>query len=228
MVSLVPSVTETLLAWGLTPVACTRFCEQPDLPHVGGTKDPDVDAIVALAPDLVVMCVEENRREDAGALAAAGLVTASLSVDSVQDVAPALQMLAGLVGVDPAVVAAVDAGPAPPDAPRAFVPIWKRPWMTLSGGTYGSSLLAAAGVANVFADAPDRYPTVTLDEARARHPDVVLAPSEPYPFGERHVPLLEEVAPVALVDGQDLFWWGSRTPAALARLRAQAPGWRGA
>ena len=228
VVSLVPSVTETLLAWGLTPVACTRFCEQPDLPHVGGTKNPDVDAIVALAPDLVVMCVEENRREDAGALAAAGLVTASLSVDSVQDVAPALQMLAGLVGVDPAVVAVVDAGPAPADAPRAFVPIWKRPWMTLSGGTYGSSLLAAAGVANVFADAPDRYPTVTLDEARARHPDVVLAPSEPFPFGERHGPLLEEVAPVALVDGQDLFWWGSRTPAALARLGAQAPGWRGA
>jgi ABC-type Fe3+-hydroxamate transport system substrate-binding protein len=228
VVSLVPSVTETLLAWGVTPVACTRFCEQPDLSHVGGTKDPDVDAIVALAPDLVVMCVEENRREDAAALSAAGLVTASLSVDSVHDVAPALQMLAGLVGVDPAVVAAVDAGAAPPDALRAFVPIWKRPWMTLSGGTYGSSLLAAAGVANVFADARDRYPTVTLEEARARQPDVVLAPSEPYPFGERHVPLLEEVAPVALVDGQDLFWWGSRTPAALARLRAQAPGWRGA
>jgi ABC-type Fe3+-hydroxamate transport system substrate-binding protein len=228
VVSLVPSVTETLLAWGVTPVACTRFCEQPDLPHVGGTKDPDVDAIVALAPDLVVMCVEENRREDAAALSAAGLVTASLSVDSVHDVAPALQMLAGLVGVDPAVVAAVDAGAAPPHALRAFVPIWKRPWMTLSGGTYGSSLLAAAGVANVFADARDRYPTVTLEEARARQPDVVLAPSEPYPFGERHVPLLEEVAPVALVDGQDLFWWGSRTPAALARLRAQAPGWRGA
>ena len=72
-----------------------------------------MDAIVALAPDLVVMCVEENRREDAAALSAAGLVTASLSVDSVHDVAPALQMLAGLVGVDPAVVAAVDAGPAP-------------------------------------------------------------------------------------------------------------------
>ena len=78
VVSLVPSVTETLLAWGVTPVACTRFCEQPDLPHVGGTKDPDVDAIVALAPDLVVMCVEENRWEDAAALSAAGLVTASL------------------------------------------------------------------------------------------------------------------------------------------------------
>jgi ABC-type Fe3+-hydroxamate transport system substrate-binding protein len=222
VVSLVPSVTETLLAWGVTPVACTRFCEQPDLPHVGGTKDPDVAAIAALQPDLVVMCVEENRREDADALADAGVTVASLSIDAVADVAPALRMLAGLVGVDGEATAIAEPLGGPP-APRlsAFVPIWKRPWMTLSGGTYGSSLLAAAGVANVFADAGERYPTVTLEEAAARRPDVVLAPSEPYPFRERHVPLLAEVAPVVLVDGQDLFWWGVRTPAALDRLRQQ-------
>jgi ABC-type Fe3+-hydroxamate transport system substrate-binding protein len=229
IVSLVPSVTETLLAWGITPVACTRFCEQPDLPHVGGTKDPDVAAIVDLAPDLVVMCVEENRREDADALADAGVVTASLSIDGLGDLADALRMLAGLleVGDAPAVeegVAAVEqvaAGPPPEARLRAFVPIWKRPWMTLSGGTYGSSLLAALGVANVFADAGDRYPTVSLDDVRERAPDVVLAPSEPYPFADRHVPLFADVAPVVLVDGQDLFWWGARTPAAASRLRAQ-------
>jgi ABC-type Fe3+-hydroxamate transport system substrate-binding protein len=226
VVSLVPSVTETLLAWGVTPAACTRFCEQPDLPHVGGTKDPDVTAIVDLAPDLVVMCVEENRREDADALADAGVATASLSIDGVADVAPALRMLAALVGAEVDVPDLAVPPPGPPVA-RAFVPIWKRPWMSLAGGTYGSSLLAALGVANVFADADagpgggDRYPTVTLDEARARRPDVVLAPSEPYPFAERHVPLLAEVAPVVLVDGQDLFWWGVRTPAALDRLRAR-------
>jgi ABC-type Fe3+-hydroxamate transport system substrate-binding protein len=227
VVSLVPSVTETLLAWGVMPVACTRFCEQPDLPHVGGTKDPDVPAIVALAPDLVVMCVEENRREDADALAGAGVATASLSIDGVADVPDALRMLGALVGTPAAAaadLAALDvlvAAPPPRARLRAFVPIWKRPWMTLSGGTYGSSLLAAVGVANVFADAADRYPTVTLDEARERRPDVVLAPSEPYPFAERHVPLFADVAPVVLVDGQDLFWWGARTPAAAGRLRAQ-------
>src|SRR4029453_12977103 len=92
-VSLVPSVTETLIAWGVPPVACTRFCEQPDLPHVGGTKNPDVEAIVALAPDVVVMCVEENRREDAEALERAGLAVVSLSIDSVADVAPAMRSL---------------------------------------------------------------------------------------------------------------------------------------
>lgn len=224
VVSLVPSVTETLAAWGLPPVACTRFCERPDLPHVGGTKNPDVARIVELAPDLVVMCEEENRREDADALARSGVVTAALSIDTVGDVAPALRMLAGLVGVEPDAVEDLPAS-QPPGGDggrlRAFVPIWKRPWMTLSGGTYGSSLLAAVGVDNVFAEAPDRYPTVTLDEARERRPDVVLAPSEPYPFRERHVPLLEEVAPVVLVDGQDLFWWGVRTPAALARIARQ-------
>jgi ABC-type Fe3+-hydroxamate transport system substrate-binding protein len=222
VVSLVPSVTETLLAWGVTPVACTRFCEQPHLPHVGGTKDPDVAAIVELRPDLVVMCVEENRREDADALAEAGVATAALSIDGVADVAPALRMLAGLVGVDPERVEESDAEPSPvPGRVRAFVPVWKRPWMSLAGGTYGSSLLAAIGVDNVFADAAERYPTVTLEEARARRPDVVLAPSEPYPFRERHVEQLEQVAPVVLVDGQDLFWWGVRTPAAMARLRRQ-------
>jgi ABC-type Fe3+-hydroxamate transport system substrate-binding protein len=224
VVSLVPSVTETLLAWGVTPVACTRFCEQPDLPHVGGTKDPDVAAIVDLRPDLVVLCVEENRREDADALTQAGIVTAALSIDGVADVAPALRSLAALVGVDPGGVEEIDetATGAPADGRlRAFIPIWKRPWMSLAGGTYGSSLLAAIGVDNVFADADDRYPTVTLEEARARRPDVVLAPSEPYPFRERHVPLLDEVAPVVLVDGQDLFWWGVRTPAAAERLRHQ-------
>jgi ABC-type Fe3+-hydroxamate transport system substrate-binding protein len=231
VVSLVPSITETLLAWGVTPVACTRFCEQPDLPHVGGTKNPDVAAIVDLAPDLVVMCVEENRREDADALADAGLVTAALSIDGVGDVAAALRMLAGLVDLPaPAAADAEDAAAAvdsialaaPPEVRlRAFVPIWKRPWMSLAGATYGSSLLASIGVANVFADAGERYPTVTLDEVRERRADVVLAPSEPYPFAERHVPLFEDVAPVVLVDGQDLFWWGVRTPAAAARLRDQ-------
>jgi hypothetical protein len=134
----------------------------------------------------------------------------------VADVGPALAMLAGLVGVPAPPVEALP--PEPEPATRAFVPIWKRPWMTLSGDTYGSSLLASIGVANVFADAAERYPTVTLDEVRAREPDVVLAPSEPYPFAERHVPLFDGVAPVVLVDGQDLFWWGARTPAARERL----------
>jgi ABC-type Fe3+-hydroxamate transport system substrate-binding protein len=219
VVSLVPSLTETLLAWGVVPVGVTRFCERPELPAVGGTKDPDVAAVVALEPDLVVVNDEENRREDFDALVAAGLDVHAVPVRSVADVAPALAALRHRLGLPPL--------PAPPPRPpdpapttRAFVPVWRRPWVALGGDTYGSSVLAALGVANVFGDAAERYPSTTLEAAAATRPDVVLAPSEPYPFRERHRAELVAVAPVVLVDGQDLFWWGARTPAAIGRLEA--------
>jgi ABC-type Fe3+-hydroxamate transport system substrate-binding protein len=236
IVSLVPSVTETLLDWGIRPVAVTRFCEQPGFPTVGGTKDPDVRAIVALEPDLVVVNDEENRREDADALTAAGVPLHVTAVRSVADVPPFLAALAAAVGLDPP-------PPFPPLAPvgaqsapwadtnegtgrrrrrrRAFVPIWRRPWMTMNADTYGSSVLDAIGVDNVYADDANRYPTIELHDAAARQPEVVLAPSEPYPFRARHVAELQTVAAdVRLVDGRDLFWWGTRTAGALQRLAA--------
>ena len=230
VVSLLPSVTETLRAWHLDPVACTRFCEQPDLPHVGGTKDPDLEAIVALRPDLVVVDEEENRREDADALVAAGVEVFVTAVRAVADVEPTLARLAAALGADPPDLwrgSSTDPGKFPSNVRAAgagiaaFVPIWRRPWMTINGDTYGSSLLEAVGVANVYAGDPDRYPTVAdLDDVRRRRPDRVLAPSEPYPFAERHRAELETVAPATFVDGQDLFWWGARTPAAIERLRS--------
>ncbi len=220
VVSLVPSATETLATWGVEPVGVTRFCERPDLPAVGGTKDPDLGAIVALAPDLVVVCREENRREDAEALVAAGVDLFVLDIDGVDDVAPGLGARAARVGLAGGVpLGAPDRG-AVPVTRRAFVPIWRRPWMSLSGSCYGASVLAHLGITTVFADHTDRYPEVTLEAAAAAAPDLVVAPSEPYPFGERHRAELERVAPVVLVDGQDLFWWGVRTPAALDRLAA--------
>ena len=215
IVSLVPSATETLLAWGIEPVAVTRFCEQPSLRHVGGTKDPDVAAIVALAPDLVVVNDDENRLEDHDALVAAGLEVHVLRIASVGDVEPELQALASRVGVEPPLI---DLPPPRSPTITVFVPIWKRPWLTIGGYTSGSWVLAHIGATKLFADADDRFPATTLEEAAARHPDVVLAPSEPYPFAERHRAQLAAVAPVVLVDGQDLFWWGARTPAALRRL----------
>jgi len=219
VVSLVPSVTETLAVWGVTPVACTRFCERPDLPHVGGTKDPDLQMIVALAPDLVVMDEEENRRPDHDALVAAGSAVLALAVRSLADVGPALVTLAGRLGVEPPADQDLG-GPVLRRAVRAYVPIWRRPWMALGEPTYGSSLLAALGMVNVAAGL-GAYPPLGPDEAARLHPDVVVAPDEPYPFGPRHVLELAAAAPVRLVDGKDLFWWGARTPSALARLAAR-------
>lgn len=228
VVSLVPSVTESLLSWGVTPVAVTRFCEQPHLPAVGGTKDPDVERIISLRPDLVVMCEEENRREDHDVLRAAGVRTLVLDPRTVEGAVAEIARLAKVLELpsSPNVVPALPARPDPLGV-TAFVPIWRRPWMSLGSDTYGSAVLDWLGVANVVAGSADRYPEVDLDAVRAMAPDVVLAPTEPYPFKDRHLDELSFVAPAALVDGQDLFWWGVRTPAALGRLHrgiAQAVG----
>ncbi len=218
VVSLVPSVTETLLHWGIKPVGVTRFCEQPSMRAFGGTKDPDVAGILALAPDLVVLNDEENRKEDHDAFVAANQRVLVLRITSLADVEPAMGQLAAACGCELPVMPLL-----PPNLPhrlRAFVPIWRRPWMTFNGATYGSSLLNRLGVRNVFADAPDRYHSVTVEDIAAQRPDVILAPTEPYPFAERHAAELAEISPMVLVDGQDLFWWGSRTPTALVRLGA--------
>jgi ABC-type Fe3+-hydroxamate transport system substrate-binding protein len=231
VVSLVPSVTETLLAWGVEPVSVTRFCEQPGLRTVGGTKDPDVDAIVGLAPDLVVVNEEENRLEDAEQLRSAGVALHVTKVHSVADVAPCLTALASAVGLSEVPLLAQREHLSALQTLQAhrrrengasrtaFVPVWRRPWMTLNGDTYGSSVLDALGLLNAYADDPERYPTVTPEDVAARRIDVVVAPSEPYPFGPRHVGELRAFGPdVRLVDGKDLFWWGVRTPGALERL----------
>ena len=224
VVSLVPSVTETLLAWGITPVACTDYCEQPQLHHIGGTKNPRVADIIDLAPDVVVVCDEENRREDADALVAGGLRIHDCSPRTIHDVTPALQAMAVAVGATP--TGDLWGSPVPEVAPlglRAFVPIWRRPWMTIGTDTFGASLLAELGVEVIAVPGAEpgvRYPTVDLDAVVAARPDVVLAPSEPYTFKPEHLVELSVVAPVVEIDGQDLFWWGVRTPAAVQRLHA--------
>jgi ABC-type Fe3+-hydroxamate transport system substrate-binding protein len=215
VVSLVPSVTETLLAWGIRPVACTRFCEQPGLATVGGTKNPDLDAITRLAPDLVVMDEEENRREAYETLRARGLDVLALAVRGLADVDPAMARLAERTGAD---WVPLGIGGTPASAViEAFVPIWRRPYMALGAPTYGTSVLALLSVGNVAAGLGP-YPTVTLEQMRAAGARLVLVPSEPYSWRENHLRELSAVGSVVPIDGKDLFWWGARTPGALERL----------
>jgi ABC-type Fe3+-hydroxamate transport system substrate-binding protein len=225
VVSLVPSATETLVALGVTPVACTRFCDLPGVRTVGGTKNVDADAVTEVAPDLVVVNDEENRIEDAHALRARGLVLHSMSPRSVLDVGGAVAQLAAAVGVP--VPAPFDEWPEwvartrVPERIRAFVPIWRRPWMSLASDTYGSSLLAHCGIGNVCGSTTDRYPEVALADIARLEPALVLLPSEPYAFAPRHAEEVQAALPgvdTIFTDGRDLFWWGIRTPDAVARL----------
>ena len=100
-----------------------------------------------------------------------------------------------------------------------FYPIWREPYMTIGRDTYVHDMLGVCGGANVFADRPARYPTVTLDELVARRPAVILLPDEPFRFRQSHVADCAACqARVHLVDGKPFSWHGPRIAEALRSI----------
>ncbi|MSQ61852.1 MAG: ABC transporter substrate-binding protein [Dehalococcoidia bacterium] len=242
IISLVPSITEALIALGggERVAGATRYCTEPAealaaVPRIGGTKDPDIAAILALRPDLVIVNMEENRREDAEALRAAGVPIMITYPRSVRGTGHLLRELATALGdasaADPFIAemeaelrsAAASAGPRP----RVLCLIWRRPYMSIGADTYAGDLIAVAGGVNVFAGRDGRYPTLSVEDIVSTDPEVVLLPDEPYPFAAKHRAELEAL-PIAaarngrimLCDGKDVTWHGVRTAGALRRVRA--------
>jgi len=255
IVSLVPSDTYSVVALGAGErlVGRTTYCEHGDgVATVGGTKDVDVDAVLALAPQLVIANQEENTRKVLEALAERAPVLVSLPRRVDQGISH-LARLARILGVvqKPAAKELIRRGYALTTAAstslRAFIPVWMDPLMTMNADTFGSDVLARIGVGNVFGDrlrlyplAADlgkskpedasgrdvRYPRVTLEEVQKRAPDLVVLPDEPHAFSAGDEAVFAEALPSAKimrVSGKDLFWYGAWTIDALDRLRAQFP-----
>ncbi len=253
IVSLVPSDTHSVIALGAGDrlVGRTTYCEHGDgVATVGGTKDVDVDAVLALAPHLVIANQEENTRKPLEALAERVPILVSLPRRVDQGISH-LARLARILGVteEPAVRDLVRRGyelPKPvPITQRAFVPIWMDPLMTINAETFGSDVLARIGIENVFGDrarlyplaadlgksAPQdaagrdvRYPRITRDEMKQRGADLIILPDEPHAFSAEDEASLRETLPsarVVRVSGKDLFWYGAWTIDALPRLTAQ-------
>jgi ABC-type Fe3+-hydroxamate transport system substrate-binding protein len=235
VVSIVPSLTEAVAATapGLL-VGVTDWCTHPadladagaDVRRVRGTKNPDVDAIVALAPDLVVANQEENRLPDLDALRAAGVPVHVTDVRTVEGAFASLTRMLATCGLSrpswlDEAEAAWRALPEPGVRRRAVVPIWRRPWMAVGRDTFTGAVLARLGVDNVLADAAERYPRI--DPADLPPHDLVVLPDEPYLFTSGDGPEAFS-APSVLVSGRLLTWYGpslteaARTlPAALTR-----------
>ncbi|MEU2181731.1 helical backbone metal receptor [Streptomyces thermolilacinus] len=234
VVSLVPSLTEAVAVTAPGAlVGRTDWCTHPeglDAPRIGGTKNPDVAAIVALRPDLVVANEEENRPDDLAALRAAGLDVLVTEIRGLEQALRELDRVLRACGVPsrPRWLDEAEAAWAAlaPDGPprRAVVPVWRRPWMVLGRDTFAGDLLARLGVANVYADHPERYPRVPLEELRAAGADLVVLPDEPYRFTADDGPEAFDGLPAALVDGRYLTWYGpslARAPEVLGQaLRA--------
>jgi ABC-type Fe3+-hydroxamate transport system substrate-binding protein len=101
---------------------------------------------------------------------------------------------------------------------RVFCPIWRKPWMTFNADTYADNMLWCCGGENILRLRADRYFTVTLEEVAALAPEVVVLPSEPYPFTTKHYVHLKPLADTPAsraghlycVDGMALCWYGPR------------------
>ncbi|MDN3267693.1 helical backbone metal receptor [Streptomyces sp. MA15] len=234
VVSLVPSLTEAVAvsAPGAL-VAATDWCTHPaglDVVRVGGTKNPAVDRITALAPDLVIANEEENRPPDLDALRAAGLDVLVTRVRTLPQAFTELDGVLSACGVrsrpgwlDEA-EAAWEAPPVSDGHRTAIVPVWRRPWMVLGRDTFAGDLLARLGVRTLYADHAERYPRVPLDDLRAARPDLVVLPDEPYRFTADDGPEAFPGLPCALLSGRHLTWYGpslAEAPEVLGRaLRA--------
>lgn len=241
IVSLVPSITELVCELGLAGqlVGRTGFCIHPRetvrrIRKVGGTKDVDLDKLRALRPTHVILNIDENRKEDARALAEfvpSLIVTHPLSpLDN-----PALfRLIGGIFGREREAEAlcgrfnvayeALRSVTTAFPSERVLYLIWRNPWMTVSPDTYVSRMLALVNWQTVPAGSAERYPEIDLDGAARDEARTVLLSTEPFMFREKHLaemralPALREKK-IALIDGEMTSWYGSRAIKGLAYLR---------
>lgn len=218
VVSIVPSLTEAVAESAPELlVGATEWCTHPadlDVPRLRGTKNPDVDAIVALEPDLVLANQEENRLPDLDALRVAGVpvyVTDIRTLDGEHGAFDSLSRMLTACGVDepPWLVEARAAWAAveePEQRRRAVVPIWRKPWMAVGRDTFTGAVLARLGIDNVLADDPERYPRFAPG-ALPPH-DLVVLPDEPYLFTPDDGPEAFPGSRSVLVSGRLLTWYG--------------------
>lgn len=232
VVSLVPSLTEAVAGTRREAlVGATDWCTHPadlQVARVRGTKNPDRSAVAALAPELVLAVQEENRELDVRRLREAGVPVWVGVVESVDQALDVLERLFGQVlawGVPDWLARARELwGPAGGSVPRprarVAVPIWRDPWMVVGSATFTGDLLARAGLANVFADHPDRYPSVAVEDVDGAGADVVLLPDEPYEFTADDGPEAFARTPTRLVSGRLLTWYGPAMEEAWDHLAA--------
>lgn len=255
IVSLVPSVTESLFAFGAGArlVGVTDYCIHPadgvaTKARIGGTKNPRLEQILGLEPDLVIANAEENMKRDVDALEERGVPVFVMFPQTVSAAIADLRTLAQLVStkdsdaiIQPIEASAVGRAYACP-RPRVFVAIWRDPWMTVNGSTFISDLIETCGGENIFRERErlyplsadlgltpsrivhgqdTRYPRVGMEEIAQNNPEIIILPDEPYRFTENDADHLRAVLPTARVhciDGTLVSWHGVRLGRAIETL----------
>lgn len=234
IVSLVPSLTELLFDVGLGDQISgrTRFCVHPadkieGVPIIGGTKNPRIDKIKEIGPDLIISNKEENRKKDIDELKS---MTEILLTDiaSIEDALITIYDIGKRCGAEKRADSLIrdirmelDRIPDEPKQRVAYF-IWREPWMTVGRDTYIHSVLKNWNLENVY-DEQVRYPKTSFGELQQKNPELILLSSEPYPFKKKHQEEIQEACPqarVLLVDGEWFSWYGSRMLPSFKKLNS--------
>lgn len=222
IVSLVPSITETLFDFRLTKhevIGRTKFCIHPrnlvaEVPIIGGTKNIHIDKILALKPDLIIANKEENEKLQVGELAKTCRVWVT-DISTMKDNenflwemgmvlkkrATAEQFIHQMKTIFPEFKINKKR--------KVAYLIWQNPMMSIGGDTFINTILEEIGFENILKH-KKRYPQISLEEIRDA--DYLFLSSEPFPFSEKHVLGFQERLPntkVILVDGEAFSWFGT-------------------
>lgn len=232
IVSLVPSLTELLIDLGLANliVGRTKFCIHPstevnEIPVIGGTKNPSLDIIRSLHPDLILANKEENRKEDIEELQELADVIVT-NISTIDEAICAISLLGKRLQKQEdaeTLIVNIKNSLRLPSYTLINVAyfIWKDPWMTIGADTYIHDVMKRFGLCNIYND-QTRYPHINIDDLETRDPQLILLSSEPFPFKEKHISDLQNKLPnstIQLVDGEWFSWYGSRMLPAFKQLK---------
>lgn len=246
IISLVPSITETLVFCDVQVVGRSRFCIHPanqvkEIPKVGGTKDIDWEKVKRYRPDLIVLDKEENTLEMA---TSCPFDIIALHITSVENVGRELKKLAlriansqlekiafrwQIAAKKPITKRTLENIPGviqwwnkPTDQTKVEYLIWRDPWMAIGKNTFIQSMLIHCGLGYALTEHQDKYPEIELTNIN-NEDTLLLFSSEPYPFERHRQELLSLDFSCALIDGEKYSWYGIRSLCFLESLPVPLP-----
>ncbi|WHF53094.1 helical backbone metal receptor [Chryseobacterium gotjawalense] len=222
IISLVPSITETLFDFGLTAdevIGRTKFCIHPldlvrNVEIIGGTKNLNIEKIKSLKPDLIIANKEENEKLQVEELMKDFKVWVT-DIETLEDNQDFISELGKLLNKE---ISAQDFNQKinsvfndiKVSSPKkiAYL-IWKNPYMSVGSDTFINEVLQKSGFENLFKNRK-RYPEISMEELKEA--DLIFLSSEPFPFQQKHIDELQKQMPtkeIILVDGEAFSWFGT-------------------
>ena len=236
IVSLICSITETLFELGLEKriTGRTNYCIRPDpavdkVKKIGGPKNPDIDRILELNADLVIANREENEEKDIIRLENEGVPVFVTYPRSITESLELIKTLGAITGTDKiahewyeraerAIHKTREMTSTITARPSVIYLIWRKPYMTINKDTYIHDLISFCGGLNLYAENQDRYPEISIDDIVSAQPDIIVLPSEPFPFKKKHADEINRCKDIPavrnnrvyLADGELFSWYGVR------------------